>query len=419
VNAATLITLITTVLGVEGPLVQIDIGYTDGVRRGDIGAAYYDVASDTGVETVAVGTARVVAAKDGQSVLLADAATTPAVGHLVKFEIPESRIASLVETGGTVLEVIDTAVVSHDTNPCLRFRDLPGSFGHSITCLAPGRALEILDRAGAWTLARLDDGTEGWVATAFLVASGSGAQTVAPAGSEPMATTLGEGDIDHRLEQANAAIETSQRVRDQLDARPQNHDTANTGEVTELHQSKQAIEGLREQIQQTERELAEAQKSHEGLSQKVIEETIRDLQIRLEEAEATTREAEISRRALMTELESMKEENATLRRRLATAETLRDEAVAESARLSERLAATEPVSPAERETMAAEIDRLQQALADEQARVRELEGDLRASEAGEDNESNTERRGSRWKFWKRDRTPSGDSESRDDSGNEP
>ena len=58
------ITLIATILGVDGSLVRIDLGHVDGLRRNDVGSVYYEVASDSGVETVAVGAVRVVATSD-------------------------------------------------------------------------------------------------------------------------------------------------------------------------------------------------------------------------------------------------------------------------------------------------------------------------------------------------------------------
>jgi predicted nucleic acid-binding Zn-ribbon protein len=427
-NTAALMTLVATILGVQGPLLLIALGNDDGLRRGDLGSIYYEVATEGDLETVSVGSARIVATTDGRSVLLVDPEAAPISGQLVEFEIPADRLESGAEQ--ELLTTIAMALVDTEVDPCLPVQPLPGLFGEPLTCLTPGSAVEILARLEDWTLGRNDD-VEGWMAADSLNvteerpgATSEVREAPAHAGSLPSRDEA----LEDRLREIDAKLEKSRDARQRLTDRLEQSSgpegaVAATGD--ELGQVTESVRDLREQLRLAEAELADAERAHEELSQLVLARTVGELQKRLEDAEASLREAEIERRTLAGTVEDLSEENESLRLRLATAETLRDEALADADRMRDRIEILEPVSPAERQAIEtelerrdAEISRLEDVLARMRVRIQDLEAAADSPEDPPDVEEESPSRRPRWKFWKRNRTsPGNDSATEEDRSN--
>ena len=399
-NTAALITLVATILSTEGSFIQVDVGSSAGLRVGDPGIAFYELATADGVDLIDVGLATVIAVTDDRAALRLAPGGAVEVDHLVRFEISEDRLG---EAPPPPAAVIGSARVEVNLGPCLRIRELPGTFSRSLDCLEPGSRVDLLTSAGEWTRVRLPDRREGWLATRFLVSSRNLPGTYEGGGYSD--------DLASRLAEVEAVLQDSERARlellGSLEERPAEIDEIEGSGNENLDLADSSIRQLRQQLLQSESEFDSAQRSHQDLSQRVVESTVGTLEKRLEEAQTVARNAEISRRRLADEVSDLAQENDSLRLRLATAETLRDEAEEARRRLQTELDFLQPISPAEREMMVAEaeyrkaeIERSRMALEQAERRILELEREVEELKGPSDVEPEKTRRRPKWKFWK-------------------
>lgn len=377
------LTFIATVLAVQPGTVEIDLGKSAGLLPGDEGVVFYEIVVDNEVRAIDIDSAQVIEVSPFTATLgiTTDSAIQP--GFLVRFNLPRARIDGSRSSDPAPPLAPESANQSVSLNVapkppiaqfsyirgtrgrCLKLRSQPSEASQVHSCVPEGSAVGVLEAAANWTRARLEDGTEGWLASRYLAASPPPPPPKTSA--EPDAETTDAQALLEELEQAEARVDVQLRRLEQsqaafheaheahnelsrrlLEATVASYESKLTATGSELEQTQRQREEFAERYQSLKKEfiakddaLAKVESERRLLIQKLeatnselveIEKTAtkakQALELELSSSEAAAaslrsrleqREAELA--ATRTKLEQAQVENLAIARELEAADS--------------------------------------------------------------------------------------------------
>lgn len=374
-TGSALLTLIATILTVQGGIVDIDLGRNGGLEAGDQGVIFYEIGVGDQVRTIEVGVGTVIEASSYTAKLQMTPEVKVRSGFLVRFEIPRARLSGDSDALATIntTAAID-AVVSNTDDSCLNVRPLPEISSPALTCIPEGTPVSLIDSLSGWKKVRLTDGREGWVAARYL--SGPGARTsavaarptpAAPPRPEPTEPTTDEalGEIDETPAPTRLA-ELDEQLR-----------TADT-----------TVNELRLQLVENQTALSEAERTRSQITRRLLQTTVAELESELSMTKAELAQTEHLRASLSSQIETLVDDRRRLKEELTRAELdalesteERDRIELELASVSSDLSQIQAVAEAAKEALRREIQHTETTLAGLRSELESTQQELAAKDA--------------------------------------